>query len=125
MRGLTATQYMFFWGILLMFVFLTLIAFIRTLRLLNRNIKLQAARDLLSEIGDEEVRRLRSWVLDEMNLLAPSHNEEDYKKARRVAVSLDRVGYMVRHRLVDEVEFFVRERHDNADDWEVEFCGDG
>ena len=53
------------------------------------------------------MRTLRSWVLDEMP--APNVRELDkteHRKARRVAVSLDRVGYMVKQRLIPDDALF-------------------
>ena len=67
--------------------------------------KLQATRELLNEIGNEEVRELRTWVLDEMPTSGALSNEE-HKKARRVAVAYDRVGYMVEQRLVPDDALF-------------------
>lgn len=72
--------------------------------------KLQATRVLLDEIANEEVRKARSWVLDELPtpdvLDLNKLSMDDHWKARRVAVALDRVGYMVKQGLVPEDALF-------------------
>lgn len=78
--------------------------------------KLQAARELLNEIGSEEIRVLRSWVLDEMPLPGALTADQHWK-AQRVAVSLDRVGYMVRQRLIPEDALFEWQRDEIKQLW--------
>lgn len=67
--------------------------------------KLQATRELINEIGDKEVREDRWFVLYEM-FDAAELSDDDHKRASRVAVAYDRVGYMVRQRLIPEDALF-------------------
>ncbi len=69
--------------------------------------KLQAIRALLDEIANEEVRKARSWVLNEFDVLDLNElSADEHWKGRRVAVALDRVGYMVKQGLVPEDALF-------------------
>jgi len=80
--------------------------------------ELQATREILSEIGGEDIRSARSWVLKENEMDDPANlTEEQRKKAKKVAVSLDRVAYMVRQGLVPEYPLFVWQRDEIVELW--------
>lgn len=70
------------------------------IRQASRAMRLQALREVLTELGDVEMRKLRSEVL--------SHPVDDkgleFKK-RTVAVALDRVGYMSKCGLLPDTVF--------------------
>ena len=75
--------------------------------------KLQATRELLNEIGSEDIRKARHHVLDEMSsddVLDLSQIEDKNWQARKVAVAYDRVGYMVSQRLIPEDALFYFQR---------------
>lgn len=78
--------------------------------------RLQATRDLLDEIGGEEIRALRSWVLNEMPPL-DALTADQHWKARRVAVSFDRIGFMVKQRLIPEDALFEWQRDEIKQLW--------
>lgn len=67
----------------------------------SRGRKLQATRELINEIGNEEIRADRFWVLRKMPEACGLTSREVWR-ARRVAVAYDRVGYMVRQKLIPE-----------------------
>lgn len=70
--------------------------------------ELSATREIINEIGTEEVRELRHWLLHECKEpLTPDSDPDALKKAQRVAVAYDRVGYMVKQRLVPEIALFT------------------
>jgi len=105
-RALTRGEYVGFWLPFILLAGWMARLLYKTQVMLNKNLKLQGARDVLHEIADDEVRTLRTWVLDEMATGSTLANPTDHSKARRVAVSLDRIGYLVRHQLVDEVDLY-------------------
>jgi len=55
---------------------------------------LDATRLLLEQIGPDDVREIRSWLLDESPDLTTPDKEKD-RKVRRLVVAYDRVGLMV------------------------------
>jgi hypothetical protein len=69
--------------------------------------KLQATREIINELGSEDVRKDRWWVLREMYPDDPTKlNRYERRRAGRVAVAYDRVGFMVKQDLVDEHALF-------------------
>ena len=83
--------------------------------------KLQATRVLLDEIGKEDMRQLRTWILHEASPDELSgdkgFDDEAFEKARRIAVAYDRVGYMVQQNLVPEEAFFIFQQDEIAQIW--------
>jgi hypothetical protein len=71
----------------------------------SKSRKLQAARELLNEIGNDEVREARWWALHEMPPIE-NFQEADSKRARRLIVAMARVGYMVKQELIPEDALF-------------------
>ena len=62
--------------------------------------KLQAVIEPINEIGNEDIRELRDWALYSM----PSINELNAKQkwdARRLAIAYDRLGYMMKRKLIE------------------------
>jgi hypothetical protein len=59
--------------------------------------RLQALREVVTELGDEKMRILRSEVLGR----SVDKDGLEFKK-RTVAVALDRVGYMAKHHLLPD-----------------------
>mgnify|MGYP001061516838 CR=1 FL=1 len=78
--------------------------------------KLQVVRELINEIGSEEIRTLRHWVLYDMPAF-DALTAEQLWKARKVAVALDRVGYMVKQRLIPEDALFEWQRDEINQLW--------
>jgi len=70
--------------------------------------KLQATREILNEIGREEVADARHWVLRDMpeTYDPKTLSDADRKKLWRVLVSLDRVAYMVKQGLIPDEALF-------------------
>jgi hypothetical protein len=67
--------------------------------------KIEVTRLLLNEIGSDTVRQARFEVIYEMDLTAVAPKdiaEKDRKKALLVAVSFDRVGYLIVNQLIPE-----------------------
>lgn len=83
--------------------------------------KLQATKAVLDEIGNDDVRRARSWVLDKLpgpgQLDISKLSEGDRWTALRVAVALDRVGYMVRQGLIPKDALFNWQRDEIEQLW--------
>ena len=102
--------------------------------------RLQATRDLIGEIGNEEVRRARRWVLETEKLsMASRHSFEDLQgearqtelkrvhegldeqergQAFRVAVALDRVGFLVSQGLIPEDALFEWQQDEIVQIWQ-------
>ena len=75
--------------------------------------KLQATRELLNEIGSDDIRDARHHVLREMSAnedIDLSGLADRDLQARRVAVAYDRVGYMVSQHLIPEDALFYFQR---------------
>ena len=62
--------------------------------------KIQMIRELINEIGDEEIKKIRNWVIYDM----PEPNQEDplrgltlkdIDNARKLAVAYDRICFMI------------------------------
>jgi len=70
------------------------------IRQASRAMRLQALREVVTELGDVEMRKLRSEVLGR----AVDDQSLEFKK-RTVAVALDRVGYMSKHGLLPDTVF--------------------
>ncbi len=60
---------------------------------------LDATRLLLEQIGSDEVRQFRTWLLEESPDLTQPDEDKD-RKVRRLVVAYDRVGLMVKQGLL-------------------------
>ena len=80
---------------------------------------LQAARELFNELGSDPVREARRVVLETIGDGASidALTDEQIQDAKRVAVALDRVGYMVSQKLVPDHPFFVWQRDEIEKLW--------
>jgi hypothetical protein len=79
--------------------------------------KLQATRELVNELGHEDMRKDRWWALYEMD--DPTKLDEDQRwRARRIAVAYDRVGYMVKQRLIPRDALFDFQQDEIKKLWE-------
>jgi hypothetical protein len=73
----------------------------------SRARQLNATEVLFELIGNEQVRRIRSWVLDELpNQIPLNISAHERNKIRRLAVVYDRVGYLISQRLLPERPLF-------------------
>lgn len=92
-------------------VVVALIALIWTATQYTESVKareLSAIAEVIREIGEEPVREARRWALLAKNLSQPSTlSDDEQRKARRVSVAYDRVGFFVRNSLLprDEAVF--------------------
>lgn len=68
--------------------------------------ELSATREILNEIGTDEIRKLRDWLLHEFDDAVAAGEGDVGSKARRIAVAYDRVAYMVKQGLVPEAALF-------------------
>ena len=85
----------------------------RQLRHAARGWKLQATKAILDEIGNPMVRRARWWVLNQMPDDVENVDgiaEKDRRKPPAVAVSLDRVGFMVEEGVIPDRALFRWQR---------------
>lgn len=73
--------------------------------------ELSATREIINEIGTDEIRRLRDSLLQEPGAAVA-------KEARRIAVAYDRVAYMLKQRLVPEAALFAFQRDEIPLIWE-------
>ena len=79
----------------------------------SRSRQLGATTQLLQEIGSPEIRKIRKNVLSDEFVLPKDFTEitdEQYEKATALAVAYDRVGYMVKLRLIPENALFHFQR---------------
>jgi hypothetical protein len=62
---------------------------------------LDATRLLIEELGDPDVRRIRSWLLDECKDPVPADiDKETEAKVRTLIVAYDRVGLIIKQKLI-------------------------
>lgn len=80
--------------------------------------KLQATRELINELGSEDLRKDRWWVLYEMDSDLTKLSKCELWRARRVAVAYDRVGFMVKQGLVQEDALFDFQKDEIKMLWE-------
>lgn len=77
-----------------------------TIPSVRRQLRLMAARDVINEIGNDRIRELRSWVLDTVDQPVDIATRDEIENARRLAVAYDRVGYMMKQKLVPNRALF-------------------
>jgi len=78
-----------------------------------RSRKLTATRELLDEVGSDKVREYRRLVLSDIFVIPEDPSamgQKLWQAATGVAVAYDRVGYMVKQRLIPEKELYEFQR---------------
>jgi hypothetical protein len=85
----------------------------------SRARELAAARVLFDEIGTDEIRRIRTWVLEEVkeDSIPLTIGPEQKGDIRRLAVAYDRVAYMIKFDLLPEKALFYFQRDDISQIW--------
>ncbi len=80
--------------------------------------KLAATQVLFNELGAQDVRELRSWVLERVDWPQISDsNEEDLRRIRRLSVAYDRVGYMIQEGLLPDRALFEFQQDEIEELW--------
>ena len=83
--------------------------------------KLEATRQLIKELGEEEIRNIRSWLMHEFNsspnLESLKLEQKDLDKVKQLAVAYDRVGFLVSQKIVPEKQLYDFQKDEIKSIW--------
>ena len=103
------------------FILIGLIYAASQLRESGQSRKLQSLREILNEIGTDDIRDARNWILSNIppnkELTKKRLTKENEKKVHDLSVAYDRVGLMLKLGLIPEKEFFEFQGNDIEELW--------
>lgn len=79
--------------------------------------KLDATNILIDQIGNDEIRSIRSWFLHS-NIDMDKLNDDEVQKIRKLAVSYDRIGFMIKEKYLPEKALFLWQKDEIAAIWD-------
>jgi hypothetical protein len=106
----------FFQIIQFIIVLIALVIAAKQFREASRARELTATNFLIELVGNESIRDIRSWFLHEFDN-KESPTSEELEKIRKLAVCYDRVGFMIKQKMLPEKALYVWQRDEIKKLW--------
>lgn len=82
----------------------------------SRSRELTATNFLIEQVGNENIREIRSWFLQDFTNYG-NPTKEEMEKIRKLAVCYDRIGFMIKQKMLPEKALYVWQKDEITKLW--------